>query len=140
MEPWVQFKIDALHTMANECARVIDFGQSARSDKSILSNIEYVTSDISESIDPDILADICDLHMIEDQSFDGAVCIAVLEHVYDPFKAVSEIRRILRPGGMLLGYVPFLYSYHAHPTEYQDYWRFSHDGVAQLLREFDSLD
>lgn len=139
MTPWVQFKINALETLNRECERVIDFGESARADKVILSDTEYVTSDITPDINPDILADICDLHQIEDQSFDGAICIAVLEHVYDPFRAVSEIERILKPGGMLLGYVPFLYVYHAHPGVYSDYWRFSHEGVAQLFKNYEDL-
>lgn len=38
----------------------------------------------------------------EDGSFDAVVCVDVLEHVNDLTKVVSEIARVLRPGGMFL--------------------------------------
>ncbi len=41
-----------------------------------------------------------------DGSFDGAVCIEVLEHLYDPKFTVSEIHRVLAPGGILVASVP----------------------------------
>lgn len=42
-----------------------------------------------------------------DASFDIVVSSDVLEHVPDPWRALSEIRRILRPTGLLLLSVPF---------------------------------
>jgi len=42
----------------------------------------------------------------EDESFGTVVCTEVLEHVPYPEKALSEIGRVLRPGGMLIGSVP----------------------------------
>jgi glycosyltransferase involved in cell wall biosynthesis/SAM-dependent methyltransferase len=41
-----------------------------------------------------------------DNSFDGAVCIEVLEHLYDPKFAVMEMYRVLKPGGLLIASVP----------------------------------
>jgi len=37
----------------------------------------------------------------EDRSFDGIWSYAVLEHVESPDQALSEMRRVLKPGGML---------------------------------------
>jgi 2-polyprenyl-6-hydroxyphenyl methylase/3-demethylubiquinone-9 3-methyltransferase len=37
-----------------------------------------------------------------DQSFDAVVCVDVLEHVSDLPKVLSEVARVLRPGGMFL--------------------------------------
>lgn len=37
-----------------------------------------------------------------DASFDGVVCLEVIEHVGDPQRLLAEIRRVLRPGGLLL--------------------------------------
>jgi SAM-dependent methyltransferase len=42
----------------------------------------------------------------EDESFDAAICIEVLEHLFAPQDAAAEIRRVLRPGGRLIASVP----------------------------------
>jgi glycosyltransferase involved in cell wall biosynthesis/2-polyprenyl-3-methyl-5-hydroxy-6-metoxy-1,4-benzoquinol methylase len=42
----------------------------------------------------------------EDNTFDGATCIEVLEHLYDPKFCVKEIFRVLKPGGLLVTSVP----------------------------------
>jgi len=41
-----------------------------------------------------------------DNSFNGAICIEVLEHLYDPKFTVQEIYRTLKPGGLLVTSVP----------------------------------
>jgi methionine biosynthesis protein MetW len=41
-----------------------------------------------------------------DASFDLAVASEVLEHLFDPSFAAAEIRRVLRPGGVLVATVP----------------------------------
>jgi methionine biosynthesis protein MetW len=42
----------------------------------------------------------------EDAFFDGITLLAVLEHVFDPYFVVSEIHRVLAPGGELVIDVP----------------------------------
>jgi SAM-dependent methyltransferase len=42
----------------------------------------------------------------EDGIFGTVVCTEVLEHVPDPRRALAEIRRVLAPGGVLIGSVP----------------------------------
>jgi len=41
-----------------------------------------------------------------DDRFDFAVCLDVIEHIDDELGALRELRRIIRPGGMLLVTVP----------------------------------
>ena len=48
----------------------------------------------------------------EDNSIDIAIMDAVLEHVPDASKAVSEVGRVLKPGGYFLGYVAFMECFH----------------------------
>ncbi len=80
-----------------------------------------------------------DLRMvpISDESLDGVVSIAVLEHVPDPEAHVEEMWRVLKPGGRVLCYVPFMQPFHASPYDYQRYTR---AGMEILFRRFDVLD
>lgn len=48
----------------------------------------------------------------EAQSFDIAIMDAVLEHIPDVGKAFSEVSRVLRPGGLFVGYVAFMECFH----------------------------
>ena len=95
----------------------------------------------------------CDCHQdihemsFEDSYFDAVLCIEVLEHVTNPFKAISEIKRVLRSGGKLLLTTPFLAQYHgkkktgyspAHES-YPDFWRFTHQGLELLFDDFQSV-
>lgn len=57
----------------------------------------------------------------------------VLEHLRNPWTAVSEAHRVLRKDGLLLISVPFDYRIHGWPS---DYWRFTAAGLYHLLREF----
>ncbi len=38
--------------------------------------------------------------------FDGATCIEVFEHLFDPLKSARELFRVLKPGGVLVATVP----------------------------------
>ena len=64
----------------------------------------YKTCDLFKT-DVDLRIDICNI-ALPDQSFDLVLCLHVLEHVPDDRKAMSELRRILRPGGMAIIMVP----------------------------------
>jgi SAM-dependent methyltransferase len=63
-------------------------------------------------------------------AFDLAVSQETLEHVVDPFEAMREMVRVVRPGGKIYLQVPFVIGYHPGP---EDYWRFSRAGVEALL-------
>lgn len=66
------------------------------------------------------------------------VCIqAVLEHVVDPVQVVSEIVRVLKPGGFVYAETPFLQ--HVHEGAY-DFWRFSESGHRLLFGAFEAID
>ena len=43
----------------------------------------------------------------EDNTFNAVLCNHVLEHVADDIKAMSEIKRVLKPGGWAILQVPF---------------------------------
>ena len=70
----------------------------------------YKTVDISPNCNPDIVADITDMPQIADKSCSEVVASHVLEHLAWPesFKALSEMTRILKIGGIIKIAVPDL--------------------------------
>ncbi len=56
-------------------------------------------------------------------SFDCVLCSEVLEHVWNDLKALSELRRVLKPGGILVLTVPFQKHYWAEDDEFVEHVR-----------------
>lgn len=73
---------------------------------------------------------------VPDGAYDTVLCSEVLEHVPDPWSGLQEIRRVLRPCGVLLLSVPFLARLHEEP---HDYFRYTEHALREALRrlEFD---
>ena len=72
-----------------------------------MKNLEYITGDIESP-----LAKVkMDIHEIpfEENTFDVIFCNHVLEHVNDDIKSISEIQRVLKPGGWAILQVPFFF-------------------------------
>jgi SAM-dependent methyltransferase len=67
---------------------------------------------------------------LSDASFDGALCTQVLEHVFTPDEFLGEIGRVLRPGGLLILTVPFVWDEHEQP---HDFARYSSFGLRSIL-------
>jgi SAM-dependent methyltransferase len=93
--------------------------------------------DIAAGPGVDLVADAHDLHMVPDNSVDLVTAVSVLEHVRYPQKVVSEIFRILKPGGVVYINVPFVFPYHADPD---DFYRFSYRGIVILCEGFERID
>jgi ubiquinone/menaquinone biosynthesis C-methylase UbiE len=60
---------------------------------------EYVGMDIGQSSATSVVGDAQRLPFAED-SFDTVFCSQVLEHVPEPWLALAEFRRVLKPGGV----------------------------------------
>jgi SAM-dependent methyltransferase len=74
----------------------------------------------------------------DDASIDVAIVTEVLEHCANPFQAVAELHRVVKPGGLLFVTSPFWWV--EHPTEdYQDFWRFTRQGWELLFKDFTSV-
>lgn len=67
-------------------------------------NLDYTTADLYSPI-VDVKADILDLPF-EDDSFDIVFCNHVLEHIEDDAKAISELYRVMKTGGMGIFQIP----------------------------------
>ena len=69
-----------------------------------MGHLDYVTADLNSPL-ADIKADICNLPF-EDHSFDCVLCNHVLEHIPDDKRAMSELFRVMKPGGFGVFQVP----------------------------------
>lgn len=143
---------DALQAMAAAGARIADIGTPQRFHKelrpfeAVLARCDYRAYGFAPEMrfgryNCDGHADIEALPFA-DAEFDGVICLDVIEHVGDPFRAARELMRVVRPGGHLLVTIPFLGGYHGKDGSsaghhgYPDHWRFTHTG---FLRLFDGV-
>ena len=67
-------------------------------------NLDYTTTDLFSPL-ADVKADICNLPF-EDNQYDVILCNHVLEHIPDDTKAMQELYRVLKPGGMAILQIP----------------------------------
>jgi SAM-dependent methyltransferase len=97
------------------------------------------TLDIDENSGADYIADITkdNSSIIQSNRYDVVICAEVLEHTLDPFGAVKEIYRILKPGGILVMTTPLNFRIH---NPLPDCWRFTEHGLRQLLKDFKSVE
>lgn len=67
-------------------------------------NLDYTTTDLNSPL-ADVKADICNLPF-KDNEFDVILCNHVLEHIPNDIKAMQELYRVLKPGGMGIFQIP----------------------------------
>ena len=121
---------------------ILDIGKSMREKYDKIDCKEKKTLDINIFDNyPDYQFDLSENYDLSKTDlsfkFDLIVCLAVLEHVYNPAQAIYNLNSMIKPNGVLFGYVPFLYHYHApKDLEFQDYYRFTKDSISYLLKDF----
>lgn len=97
----------------------------------------YRSLDIDPDSEADIIADLTNMPNVPDESFGTVICTEVLEHTLQPFNAVAEIHRILKPNGVALVTTPFNLRIHGPAP---DCWRFTETGLRVLFEpHFDDL-
>jgi SAM-dependent methyltransferase len=93
----------------------------------------YVNLDLVLVPGVDVAADAEQLPFGDDL-FQRVECDAVLEHVRDPVRVMSEIRRVTAPGGYAHFVTPFCHPFHEYP---KDYRRFTVAGLRELASGFE---
>jgi len=125
------YTLETLNSHAS--GKLIDVGCGDAPYRRIIEpNLEcYHTLDVEKRTSKlDFISDILDMNAVSDCQYDTVLCLEVLEHVSDPFKAMKEISRILKPGGKLILSVPHISRIHEAP---HDYFRFTNYGIEKLL-------
>lgn len=136
MNPWDKFFKEKLEELAKSNI-VYDIGGGAQPQNKDRFK-KYIIVDMNPEYKPDIVADIQNLPF-QDNSLEAILCLSVLEHVSNPFRAVEELYRVLKSGGKILLSLPFIWPYHASKS-YKDYWRFSEDGLRVLFNRFSHIE
>lgn len=126
--------IPKIHTIANEIPRgtglCLDFG-AGRGEKRKYIEVKgwtWIGFDLKINKNIHVVAD--GMHLpFSNQSFSAVCMCQVLEHISNPWLAVQEVNRVLKPGGKLFGSVSFLESFH------HSYFNMSHWGITKLLKD-----
>jgi SAM-dependent methyltransferase len=72
----------------------------------------------------------------QDEYFDAIVSTQVFEHIEDLYFYAKELRRVLKPGGIVFISAAYAWDFHPYPN---DYWRITEDGYNSLFKEFSEI-
>ncbi|MBB3034386.1 class I SAM-dependent methyltransferase [Alteriqipengyuania lutimaris] len=128
---WLTIELDRLP----EGSKVLCIGGGGGLDGMIARHpaTDTISIDIDPDRKPDMVMDATQMTFADDD-FDAVFMMEVLEHVREPQAALSEIERVLKPGGPFVLSTPFVFGIHEEPW---DYWRFTRHGLEELLRSFE---
>lgn len=112
----------------------VDINGSMRPDIEALGPSQYLGIDIAHGPGVDEICSVYDLvERYGVESFDIAISSEMMEHVHDWRKAISQMKRILRPGGVLLITTrSHGFPYHDFPF---DYWRYELDDMRAIFSD-----
>jgi SAM-dependent methyltransferase len=95
---------------------------------------QYIGCDLRPGRGVNRVEDLASL-TLADASAQTIVCVETLEHVFEARRAVEEMIRVLRPGGVLLVAAPLDFRIHDYPS---DYWRLTPSCMTRLLAPLDA--
>lgn len=137
--------------LTNVCSPVLSTGKGPQillnrlPPDAVILNLGSGTRRISSSVinvdlfpfkEVDVVADITRLPL-KDNSVDGIINEATLEHVRDCRAAIKEMQRVLKKGGYLYVVVPFIVGYHPSPD---DYYRWTPQGLAADFNRLETIE
>ncbi len=102
---------------------ILDVGGSKRSGyhKLIKGEHSFTVINIDNACEPDFFVDIEKRFPFEDASYDHAICLNVMEHVFEFENVFSEQVRCVKNGGKIVIAAPFMYHIHGSPDDYLRY-------------------
>lgn len=108
-------------------------GRNASYHSLIKGEPSFVSINISEKAQPDYIVDVEKEFPFTDQMFDNAICLNVLEHVYEFENTFSEQVRCVKVGGKIVIAVPFMHHIHGSPD---DYLRYTESALRRMSHKF----
>lgn len=111
---------------------LLDIGAGSSPYKKNIKHSRYVAVDVEDRGGGGevIRGDLTKGVPLPDATADIILCTEVLEHLPEHGKAMSELFRLLKPGGVLIVTVPFVWVLHEAPN---DFYRFTNYGLQHLL-------
>lgn len=118
---------------------VLDIGGSTRSGYHglIKGKHKITTVNIDPTYGCDMVFDVQKKFPLENESYEGIVCLNVLEHIFGFQNVFSESARVLKKGGVMVISTPFLFRVHGSPD---DYFRYTKSALNQLLTDSGFVD
>jgi SAM-dependent methyltransferase len=113
------------HINGSENSLFLDLGCGERPYQKFYNKYfkKTISTDYVATKNTDICADAQSLPF-EDNIFDYILMTEVIEHIPDENKAIAEIYRVLKPGGILFLTWPFNYMMHEIPNDHARYTEF----------------
>jgi SAM-dependent methyltransferase len=113
---------------------VLDAGSGRAPYRTLFAHARYETADFL-AVEGKTYTEqdyVCDLAAIpvEDARFDHVLLTQVLEHLPEPATVLTELHRVLKPGGTLWLTAPLFYAEHEKPY---DFFRYTQFGIRHLL-------
>ena len=119
--------------LATPGAVALDLGSDKCPYRSLLESRGYAVKTLDLTLDNGAdYAGTAEETGLRNASFDVVLCTQVIEHCMNPWRALAEASRILKPNGSLIVSAPHVWFYHPHPT---DHWRFTQEGMVRLCRD-----
>lgn len=115
--------------------RVLDLGAGTKRSSylnflKVGKEVAIASIDISQERKPDIVGNLEEALPVKDNEFDNILCFNLLEHIFNYQNLINESFRVLKRGGQIIGYVPFLVKFHPDPN---DYFRYSRQSLVKIL-------
>ncbi len=127
----------------NECLNIdlygesLEFGAIDNKDKTFSnfvkgkSNFHYTNKITNKKLNI-FYSDLTKKLKIPSKKYNNILILNVLEHLPEYKLAFSEVYRILKKRGLLIGSVPFIYQIHSAPN---DYFRFTKELLKFIIRK-----
>lgn len=114
---------------------VLDAGAGDQRYKHLFAHTQYEAADFKKVdkkyAQPTYVCDLTDIP-VEDARFDYILFNQVMEHLPNPQKVLTELFRVLKPGGRIIYTGPLFYEEHEKPY---DFFRYTQFGLRMLFTD-----